>query len=301
MLEGDRAMKDMVDEFLTYMTDIKKSSKNTVLSYKNDLTKLIHHLETLNLTEIAKINETSINSYILSLERQGLSPATVSRNIAVIKAFILYLIKKGKIQNDPTERLKAPKVEKKNPDILSIDQINRLLSTPDNNSNKGIRDRAMLELLYATGIRVSELISLKVTDINLKNKFIVCNYGTRERIIPFGNTTKVALDAYLDNVRSVIIKDSENEILFVNMSGEPMTRQGFWKLLKTYGKVASINEDLKPQVLRNSFAVHLIDNGADIYSVQELLGHLDVTTTQVYLQKRNKRLLDVYMNSHPRL
>lgn len=294
-------MKEMLEEFLAYITEVKKSSRNTVLSYKNDLTKLIHHMEKLNIKEVSRINETCINSYILSMEREGLSPATVSRNIAVIKAFILYLIKKGKINQDPTERLKAPKVEKKTPEILSLEEINKLLSMPDTNMKKGIRDKAMLELLYATGIRVSELITLNIGNVNLKNKYIICSHGGRERIIPFGDTTKEALENYLENVRNVILKEKESEYCFTNMSGEPMTRQGFWKLLKGYGKCAGIENELKPQILRNSFAVHLIDNGADIYSVQELLGHIDVSTTQGYLQKRNKRLLEVYMNSHPRL
>lgn len=294
-------MKEMLEEFLAYMTDVKKSSRNTILSYRNDITKLIHHLEKLNIQDVTRINETCINSYILSMEREGLSSATVSRNIAVIKAFILYLIKKGKIHEDPTERLKAPKIEKKPPTCLSLNEIDSLLSMPNINIKKGIRDKAMLELLYATGIRVSELITLEITNINLKNKYIICSNSGRERIIPFGNTPKDALVNYIDNVRSKILNEKESNFLFTNMLGEPMTRQGFWKVLKGYGKSAGIGEELKPQMLRNSFAVHLIDNGADIYSVQELLGHLDVSTTQGYLQKRNKRLLDVYMKAHPRL
>ncbi len=294
-------MKEMSEEFLSYMTEVKKSSRNTVLSYKNDINKLIHHLEKLNIKDVSRINETCLNSYILSMEREGLSPATVSRNIAVIKAFVLFLIKKGKIHEDPTERLKAPKVEKKPPTCLSLKEIESLLSMPNTNINKGIRDKAMLELLYATGIRVSELITLDIANVNLKSKYIICSYSGRERIIPFGNTTKDALVDYIDNVRSKILNEKESNYLFTNMLGEPMTRQGFWKVLKGYGKSAGIVEELKPQMLRNSFALHLIDNGADIYSVQELLGHLDVSTTQGYLQKRNKRLLDVYLKTHPRL
>lgn len=293
-------MKAALQEFITYMSEVKKASVNTVMSYQNDLSKLIRHLADQNITDEGKISETSLNSYILNMEREGMSPATVSRNIASIKAFILYLLKKGKLQEDPTERMHAPKVEKKPPQVLSLDQVNGLLEQPDTDTVKGIRDKAMLELLYATGIRVTELISIRLEDINLKNRFLKCCHSSKERIIPFGNMAKQALENYFSKARAELVGKFETTICFTNLSGEPMSRQGFWKIIKSYGKIAGIQDDITPQILRNSFAVHMIDNGADIQSIQELLGHSDVATTQVYLQNRTRKVKDVYAQSHPR-
>lgn len=293
-------MKTALQDFITYMSEVKKASVNTVMSYRNDLTKLIRHLADQNITDEGKISETSLNSYILSMEREGMSPATVSRNIASIKAFTLYLIKKGKLQEDPTERMHAPKVEKKAPHTLSLDQINGLLEQPDTGTIKGIRDKAMLELLYATGIRVSELISLRLDDINLKNKILKCCNSSKERLIPFGSMAKQALENYYQKARAELVGKFETSVCFTNLSGEPMSRQGFWKIIKSYGKSAGIQDAITPQILRNSFAVHMIENGADIQSLQELLGHSDVTTTQVYMQNRTKKIKEVYTQAHPR-
>ncbi len=293
-------MKAALQDFITYMSEVKKASVNTIMSYQNDLSKLIKHLNNQNITDVLKISETSLNSYILNMEREGMSPATVSRNIASIKAFILYLIKKGKLQDDPTERMHAPKVEKKPPHTLSTDQINGLWEQPDTDTLKGIRDKAMLELLYATGIRVTELISIRLEDINLKNRFLRCCNSSKERIIPFGNMAKQALENYFQKAREELVGKFDTNICFTNLSGEPMSRQGFWKIIKSYGKIAGIQDDITPQILRNSFAVHMIDNGADIQSIQELLGHSDVTTTQVYMQNRNRKVRDVYTEAHPR-
>ncbi len=293
-------MNIALQDFLAYMADVKKASANTISSYRNDLTKLIRHLEQQNISEIERVSETSLNSYILAMEREGMSPATVSRNIASMKAFIFFLIRKGKLHGDPSERIKAPKVEKKLPHTLTPDQVNGLLEQPDKESRKGIRDRAMLELLYATGLRVSELISVNYEDINLKNKYIRCNSSNKERIIPFGNKAKQALEAYFQKVRAELLGRIDSNICFTNLSGEPMSRQGFWKIIKSYGRSAGIEAEITPQVLRHSFAVHMMENGADIRSVQELLGYSDVTSTQVYLQAKKGKIRDVYENTHPR-
>jgi integrase/recombinase XerD len=293
-------MNTALQDFLIYMSLVKKASANTIASYRNDLTKLIRHLDQQNIVEVSKISETSINSYILSMEREGMSPATVSRNIAAIKAFIFFLIRKGILHEDPTERIRSPKVEKKPPHTLSLEQINGLLEQPNNNSKKGIRDKAMLELLYATGIRVTELISINMEDVNLKNKYIRCNSTNKERIIPFGNKAKQALEIYFQKVRSEILGKMESNVCFTNLSGEPMSRQGFWKIIKSYGKSAGIEDEITPQILRHSFAVHMMENGADIKSVQELLGYSDVTSTQVYMQARKGKIRDVYESTHPR-
>jgi integrase/recombinase XerD len=293
-------MKAALNDFITYMSEVKKASVNTILSYQNDITKLMKHLDKQNITDADKINETSLNSYVLTMEKEGMSPATVSRNIASIKAFIFYLIKKGRLQYDPTERIKAPKVEKRPPHTLTLDQVNGLLEQPSTETIKGIRDRAMLELLYATGIRVSELISIQLEDVNLKNKFIKCCSAGRERIVPFGNMAKQALETYITKAREDLVGAIDSRVCFTNLSGEPMTRQGFWKIIKGYGKAAGIDDAITPQVLRHSFAVHMMENGADIRSIQELLGHTDVSTTQVYMQARTKKVRDVYTDTHPR-
>lgn len=293
-------MNRELQEFLSYMSEVKKASANTISSYRNDLTKLIKYLELQNIAEVEKISETSINSYVLSMEREGMSPATVSRNIASIKAFIFFMIRKGRIQEDPTERIHAPKVEKKIPHSLTLEQVSGLMEQPDSESKKGIRDKAMLELLYATGIRVTELINIQLEDINLKNKYIRCSNSTKERIIPFGNKAKQALETYFLKVRSELLGKMESNVCFTNLSGEPMTRQGFWKIIKCYGKSAGIQDEITPQVLRHSFAVHMMDNGADIRSVQELLGYSEVTGTQIYMQGRKGKIRDVYESTHPR-
>jgi len=293
-------MKTVLQDFLTYMSEVKNASVNTIMSYGNDLTKLMRHLERQNITNTEKISETSLNSYVLTLEREGMSPATVSRNIASIKAFVFYLIKKGNLHEDPTERMRAPKVEKKLPHTLTTEQINGLLEQPSTESMKGIRDKAMIELLYATGIRVSELISIRLEDINLKAKYIRCCNLNKERYVPFGNMAKQALETYFLKVRMELLGKIESNICFTNLSGEPMSRQGFWKIIKGYGKSAGIQDDITPQILRHSFAVHMMENGADIHSIQELLGHSDVATTQVYLQGRKGMLRDVYEGTHPR-
>lgn len=293
-------MKTALQDFLTYMSEIKNASVNTVISYRNDLTKLMRHLENQNIIDADKISETSLNSYVLTIEREGMSPATVSRNIASIKAFIFYLIKKGSLHEDPTERMKAPKVEKKPPHTLSKEQINGLLEQPNTVSKKGIRDKAMLELLYATGIRVTELITIRLEDVNLKNRYIRCCNSNKERIIPFGNMAKQALETYFLKVRTELLGKMESNICFTNLSGEPMSRQGFWKIIKSYGKTAGIQDEITPQIFRHSFAVHMMENGADIHSVQELLGHSDVATTQLYMQGRKGKIRDVYESAHPR-
>ena len=204
-----------------------------------------------------------------------------------------------RIDENPADNLKSPKVEKKLPEILSIQEVDNLLKQPDLTTPKGIRDKAMLELLYATGMRVSELIHLEVSDVNLQMGYVVCQEN-KERIIPVGNVSKEALDLYLDKGRDVFVKDDNENALFTNCSGKAMSRQGFWKMLKGYAEEAGIHRDITPHTLRHSFAVHMLQNGADIRSVQEMLGHSDISTTQVYLSMNINRMRDVYMKAHPR-
>jgi integrase/recombinase XerD len=229
-----------------------------------------------------------------------MSSATVSRNIASIKAFFLYLLKQGVISEDPSDTLKPPKIEKKAPMVLTVEEVNLLLEQPNGSSPKEIRDKAMLEMLYATGIRVSELISLKVRDVNLSMKFLQCHDNNKERVIPFTNETKDALENYLYHARDAMCKE-EQEVLFTNCQGAPMTRQGFWKIIKYYSSKAGIKKDITPHTIRHSFAMHLVNNGADLKSVQEMLGHSDISTTQIYMKANaNTKLKEVYEKAHPR-
>lgn len=290
-------MEHYMNEFITYLREVKHASKNTLQAYQNDLKKLQLFFEKQHIDSLTKISETNLNSYILSLEKDGLSPASVSRNIAAMKSFILYLIKHGYIQGDPSERIKPPKVQKKVPTVIEEASVDKLLGLPDLSTGKGLRDRAILELLYATGIKVSELISLKLSDINLNTRYIVCK-ERRERIIPFGKAAKSAVEDYL-NIRSIHFDKGSSEYLFLNSSGEQLSRQGLWKILKTYAKPAGL-ANINPNAIRHSFAAHLIDNGADLGSVQEFLGHADITTTQLYLSQGYKNSREVYMNAHPR-
>lgn len=293
-------MLQKINEFVEYLTNVKRASKNTIASYKRDLLKLNNYLTEQGLTALSEITSTNLNSYVLMIEKQGMSTATVSRNIASVKAFFLYLLKQGEMSEDPSDTLKPPKIEKKAPVILSVDEVNLLLEQPKGTTPKDIRDKAMLELLYATGIRVSELINLKVNDVNLTMSFLQCHDENKERIIPFTHETKEALSAYMNHAREAMCK-GEQDYLFTNCQGSPMTRQGFWKIIKFYTAKAGIKKDITPHTIRHSFAMHLVNNGADLKSVQEMLGHSDISTTQIYLKANaNTKLKEVYENAHPR-
>lgn len=293
-------MEQDIVSFIEYLHNVKKTTVNTELSYQRDLRKMEAYFVLQNINELSKVTYTNLNSYILYLERNGFAVATISRNIASIKAFFNYLFKEGKISNDVTELLKSPKIEKKVPDVLTVEEVELLLKQPINSTPKEIRDKAMLELLYATGIRVTELISLKCLDINYNMGYIICHDKNKERIIPFGKKASVALEQYMNIARSFLVDDETNQILFTNCSGKPMSRQGFWKLIKYYAKKANIKSEITPHTLRHSFAAHLVENGADLKSVQEMLGHSDISTTQIYASMSHNRIREVYKKAHPR-
>lgn len=293
-------MEQAIDQFVAYLHNIKETSTNTELSYRRDLKKVIAFLHARNLTEWVDVGEEALKDYITSMGEQHFAAATISRNIASIKALFHFMAQEGIVKKDITDGLKAPKIEKKIPEILTMDEVIRLLEQPSGNSHKEIRDKAMLELLYATGIRVTELITLKVSDVNLPMSFIICRDAHKERVIPFGKAAKEALVRYLTEAREQMIEDKSSDILFCNFSGAPMSRQGFWKLIKFYAKKAGITADITPHTLRHSFAAHLVENGADLRSVQEMLGHSDISTTQIYANMNHNRIREVYAKAHPR-
>jgi len=293
-------MEKAIDAFIAYMHDVKKTSNNTELSYKRDLNKVRKYLEQKHIYEVNGITVEELNAYILYLKENQFAAATISRNIASLKAFFSFLTREGMVQEDISVSLKSPKIEKKMPGIMAMEDVVRLLEQPKADNPKGIRDKAMLELLYATGIRVTEIINLKVTDVNLQMGFIVCRDGNKERIIPFGKEAKHALLCYFDGARDALVENKESDTLFVNCSGQSMSRQGFWKLIKFYAKKAGIEDDITPHTLRHSFAAHLVENGADLRSVQEMLGHSDISTTQIYANLSHNRIREVYAKAHPR-
>lgn len=293
-------MEQSINQYISYLHNVKKASENTILSYKRDLTKMSLFLSKKGITDVRFVAMTDLEEYIAALREQKLAATTISRNIAAMKAFFMYLYNEKIVDTDVAVKLKSPKIEKKIPEIMTMDEVVRLLEQPNGDSPKEIRDKAMLELLYATGIRVTELIQLKVSDINMSMGFILCRDAHKERVIPFGSEAKNALLKYLGDVRDSMLTEGDNEILFVNCSGTPMSRQGFWKLIKYYTKKAGITSDITPHTLRHSFAAHLVENGADLKSVQKMLGHSDLSTTQIYANINHNRIREVYAKAHPR-
>lgn len=293
-------MEEAIQKFIRYFHKNKKSSANTEVSYKRDLEKLMQYLqEELHITSWDQVTATNLNSYMLFLESSKYASSSVSRSVASIRSFYQYMVKKEMVPENPSDELKPPKIEKKAPEILSVEEVSFLLKQPDRTTPKGIRDSAMLELLYATGMRVSELIGLRVSDINMQMNYLTCVDRKKERIIPFSATAKKALSLYLEKARKIFVHE-ESDILFTNVSGQPMSRQGFWKVLKGYAAEAGIKADITPHTLRHSFATHMLQNGADLKSLQEMLGHSDISTTQMYLSMSITKIRDVYNKAHPR-
>ena len=289
---------DLIEEFKSYLTTEKKSSANTVSSYIRDLTQFERYLHVEGLA-LAEVDTEVIESYDTWLTNKGKSAATVTRSLASLKCFYGWMVSTGRREDNPALGAKSVKVERKLPQILTNQEVELLLSQPQCVDHKGYRDHAMLELLYATGIRVSELISLDVEHVNLAAGFIRCISKNKERIIPLYPGAVRAITDYVRNVRPQLAVEGE-KALFVNMSGERMSRQGFWKIIKGYQEKAGIKTDITPHTLRHSFAAHLLANGADLRSIQEMLGHSDISSTQIYTQLVNQKLKDVYNKAHPK-
>ena len=290
---------DYYKAYETYLAEEKKAASNTMSSYLRDIRQFEHWLETEG-TAVEQVAQEDVESYIRYLTSQGKSAATVTRSLASLKSFYSYLMSQGWVDRNPARGLAPAKVERKLPQILTSKEVELFLEQPDPSDAKGCRDRAMLELLYATGIRVSELIGLNLEHINLSAGFIRCVSRDKERIIPLYPAAIRALSDYLEHVRPQMLEHPDEPALFVNMSGERMSRQGFWKIIKHYQEKAGIQKEITPQTLRHSFAAHLLENGADLRSIQEMLGHADISSTQVYAKLVNQRLKDVYVKAHPR-
>ncbi|NJD04245.1 MAG: site-specific tyrosine recombinase XerD [Ruminiclostridium sp.] len=293
-------MEALVQKFVNFLERDKRLSLNTLQSYRRDIEQYFTYLQEINLQNITNTNKTTVIAYLLYLQKKGRATSTISRNLASIRSFYQYISKNKIVENDPTAELESPKVEKKLPQILSTEEVELLLEQPQCVDLKGFRDKAMLELLYATGIRVTELIQLNLQDISLEMAFIKCNKGSRERMIPLGSMAIAAVKEYLVKSRPLLIQKIDEKALFVNINGGRLTRQGFWKIIKQYKNQAKISKDITPHTLRHSFAAHLLENGADLRSIQEMLGHSDISSTQIYAQIAKNKLKEVYKKTHPR-
>ncbi len=292
-------MERQLKYFFDFLENEKKLSENTLQSYKRDLKQFRRYLEACEL-HYNRVKEEDMKDYIKELQEEGKKPSSISRCIASIRSFYQFILKNKKIKIDPTQNIQSPKVEKRVPSILTSKEVELLLDQPKDIDLKGIRDKAMLEFAYATGMRVTEIVSLNMEDVNLEEGYVTCKHDTKQRNIPLGNMSLKALKEYVDEARDILVKTADEEALFVNINGSRLTRQGFWKIIKYYKEQAHITKDITPHVLRHSFATHLLQNGADLKAIQNMLGHSDISSTQVYMQFQDEGLKNVYRKAHPR-
>lgn len=294
----------VINEFLDYLKNERKTADNTVLAYKRDICAFERFANGRGIFSPLEVTNAEVVSYLIQLKNDGKSKGTVNRKLASIRSFYNYMQRMGRMSVNPTEDIKSPKIDRKELEFLTIEEVEQLLAQPDE-SVKGIRDRAILELMYATGIKVSEVIELKLSDMNLHMGFVSCSgsHG-RARIVPMGNIARETIQRYIDESRNFLMRgenvDDPDREFFVNYMGKPFTRQGLWKIMKEYGVKSGMEHKITPHILRNSFAVHMIQNGADLKSLQELLGHEDISATQIYLSVTKNRIKDVYDKTHPR-
>ena len=292
-------MEKQLKNFLEFLQKEKKASENTLQSYRRDIVYYGKYLESNNLN-FAKIEEEDIKKYLEYMQNEGKKTSTVSRNLASIRSFYQYLVRNKKVKQDPTSHIQLPKIEKRTPSILTTQEVELLLDQPKDIDLKGTRDKAMLEFAYATGMRVTEIISLNIENVKLDEAYVTCHSGSRERNIPLGTMCLKALREYIEEARPVLIHDETEKALFVNVNGQRLTRQGFWKIVKYYKEQAHITKEITPHVLRHSFATHLLQNGADLKDIQTMLGHSDISSTQVYMQFQENELKTTYKKAHPR-
>jgi integrase/recombinase XerD len=290
-----------IDQYLSYLKNEKKMAENSLEAYGRDIRDFEQFIQSRGTGNILEATSTDVVAYLNKLKAAGRSPSTVNRKLASVRSFYNYMQSENQISDNPARGIKTPRIERKELEYLSIKEIDQLLDSPDD-SLKGRRDRAILEVLYATGIKVSELIDANIEDVNFRMGFITC-YGesSKTRIIPMGRPARAALEDYVYEVRDQLLEDNKDEkALFVNYYGKRLTRQGLWKILREYGEKSGIKHKLTPNTLRNSFAVHMLQNGADLKSLQELMGHEDIMATQVYLAATKNHIKDVYDKAHPR-
>lgn len=294
-------MQDVVDEYLRFIQIEKGLSENTIAAYRRDLNHYLNYLAAQKISNLDFIDRQIVQQWFGVLHDEGRSTKSIARFTSTIRSFHQFALREKYAAKDPTVLIETPKYERKLPDVLSIDEIDLLLTTPETSKNNGYRDRTMLELLYATGIRVSELINIEVEDVNLLMGFVkVFGKGNKERIIPLGETVIELLKTYIENVRPQLLKKQVTHTLFLNMQGKPLTRQGIWKIIKQTGAKAGIQKRLTPHTLRHTFATHLLENGADLRAVQEMLGHSDISTTQLYTHVSKTQIRKMYQQYHPR-
>lgn len=292
-------MEKQVKLFLDFLKDDKKLSDNTLQSYRRDIEQYEKYVSD-NKINYLKVTEETILEYMEYLREENKKESTISRSLASIRSFYQYLIRVKKIKKDPTMTIESPKINKRTPNILTSKEVELLLDQPKDIDLKGTRDKAMLEFAYATGMRVTEIISLDIDDINFEEGYVNCRHANKPRIIPLGKLSLKALKEYTEQARNILIKDDNEKALFVNVNGQRLTRQGFWKIIKYYKDQAHITKDITPHVLRHSFATHLLQNGADLKSIQTMLGHSDISSTQVYMQFQDEGIKDIYRKAHPR-
>ena len=292
-------MEKQVKLFLDFLKDDKKLSDNTLQSYRRDIEQYEKYVSD-NKINYLKVTEETILEYMEYLREENKKESTISRSLASIRSFYQYLIRVKKIKKDPTMTIESPKINKRTPNILTSKEVELLLDQPKDVDLKGTRDKAILEFAYATGMRVTEMISLDIDDVKLDEGYVVCRGRSKSRNIPLGSMSLKALKEYIDDARPYLIRDESEEALFVNVNGTRLTRQGFWKIVKYYKEQAHIEKDITPHVLRHSFATHLLQNGADLKAIQTMLGHSDISSTQVYMQFQDPGIKNEYKKAHPR-
>jgi integrase/recombinase XerD len=291
-----------VADFFHYLAVERGLSQNTLSSYKIDINQYLEFLKLQGINNLVESSKNNIIGYLMQLQKSGKAPATISRRLAALKTLYRFMVSEGLIDSDPAANLESPRLTQRLPQVLSLQEVEALLNQPHVDTPAGLRDKAMLELLYATGIRVSELVSLDLEHINLEVNYIRCfGKGSKERIVPLGSVAVKYVKEYTAVARVKLTKGKNDEqALFVNQHGRRLTRQGFWKIIKKYARKGKIGKVITPHTLRHSFATHLLENGADLRSVQEMLGHADITTTQIYTHLTKSRLKEIYSQTHPR-
>ena len=292
-------MQKQIKNFLDFIENDKKASQNTLQSYRRDIMQYSDYVEE-NKINYLRVNEDDIREYLKHMNEIGKKSSTISRSLASIRSFYQYLLRVKKVKRDPTEGIQSPKIERRVPSVLTSQEVELLLEQPKNIDLKGIRDKAMLEFAYATGMKVTEIISLDISDVNLPEGYVTCRAKDKARNIPLGTLSLKALKDYIENSRNILIKDDGVTALFVNTNGQRLTRQGFWKIVKYYKDQAHITKDITPHILRHSFATHLLQNGADLKSIQTMLGHSDISSTQIYMQFQDATIQNIYKKAHPR-